>query len=128
MFQALIEDRPAPGWEEVESTLEAQFNATDPETVVLDGLRAGEAHVGLRGDTIAEATWVLTVEPDAARAVLLRYAAQRLHDAGHTIESGHDYEGPDRLLVLSMLVELIKFARGENPPARPDVYRRFLNA
>jgi hypothetical protein len=128
VWLALIEDDAEPEWQDVENWLLAHFNAGDAESIVLGGLRAGEANAGLRGATPTEARWVLRIEPVAARPVLLRYAAGRLDDAGFTVETAHDYEGPDRLLVLSMLVELDKFARGEQPPPRPTTYRRFLHA
>lgn len=95
----------------------------EAETLIVEGLRAGDARATFTDDD----TWALVVEPSAARVILLRYAARSLDGAGFTIATGHDYDGPDRLLVLSMLYELDRFARGIPPHPRPATYRRFLD-
>lgn len=103
------------------------------ETRLLDGLRAGDGKALLPHEltedlTAEDAEWSVRITTLGARRVLLRYSAEKLHDAGHSMDDAHDYEGPDRLLVLSMLVELDRFARGEHPPARPIRYRELLDA
>jgi hypothetical protein len=118
---SLLDDRPAPGWSEVRTHL-TDAGQPDPDRLILDGIRDGDAFARLNDDN----EWTLRVRWPAAREVLLRYAARRLEDAGVSLDNFTDYQGDDDWLVVPMAIELAALDLGKPLPARPEVYRRLL--
>lgn len=118
---ALLDGRSAPGWSEVRLHV-ADAGHHDPDGLILDGLRDGDAFARLND----EDEWELRVRWPAARRVLLDYARTKLEQAGLTAEDFDTYEGDDERLVVSMGIELAYLDMDKEPPERPWVYRSLL--
>lgn len=123
---AVNEEQPSPGWAELRTWLAADrgISADDAETLILEALRAEDLRARLNFEQDA---WEVRVSATAARAVLLRYALNRMAAAGLDLDDFADYrEEDDRDVVLGMMPELVPLSEGETPPARPATYRRLL--